>query len=188
MKKFTQKVLHIFLIWVKFRNKHFRNIGVNTHYKGINSKYVYEEKISLGNNVYIGHHANFDGAGGIEIGNGVIFAPEVIIYSRTHNYDSDNLKALPFDHIMLISKVIIQDYVWIGRRVIILPGVTIGTGAVVGAGSVVSKDVPPYAVIVGNPAKIVKYRNKEVFDKIRSEKEPFVYAKLGHKKEIKQKL
>ena len=51
----------------------------------------------------------------------------------------------------------------------------------------VSKDVPDYAVVVGNPAEIVKYRDKDVFEKLYSEKEPFVYNKLRHKKEIKQK-
>ena len=68
-----------------------------------------------------------------------------------------------------------------------MPGVTIGKGAVIGAGAVVAKDVPDYAVVVGNPAKIVKYRNKDIFEKLYNEKEPFVYAKLGHKKKVRQK-
>ncbi|MEH7581800.1 DapH/DapD/GlmU-related protein, partial [Priestia megaterium] len=54
--------------------------------------------------------------------------------------------------------VIIEDRVWIGARCIILPGVTIGKGATVGAGAVVTKDVPPYTVVAGNPAKVVKYK------------------------------
>lgn len=64
----------------------------------------------------------------------MIIAPEVIIYSRTHNFNSKDLKALPFDHIMLTAKVTIRDYVWIGRRAMIMPGVTIGKGAVIGEG------------------------------------------------------
>ena len=57
-----------------------------------------------------------------------------------------------------IRPVIIEDDVWIGARVIILPGVTIGTGSVIGAGAVISKSIPPYSVAVGNPARIVKNR------------------------------
>jgi len=66
--------------------------------------------------------------------------------------------------------------------VIILPGVTIGRGAVVGAGAVVSKDIPDYAVAVGNPAKVVKFRDRERFETLLQEQEPFVYNKFGHKK------
>ena len=80
------------------------------------------------------------------------------------------------------SKVHIMDYVWIGRRAIVLPGVIIGKGAIVGAGTVVSKNVPDYAVVVGNPAIVVKYRNLEKFESLLSEDDPFVYSKLGHGK------
>ncbi len=57
--------------------------------------------------------------------------------------------------------VIIGDDVWIGTRVIILPGKKIGTGAILGAGAVITKDVPDYAIVGGNPAKIIKYRNTQ---------------------------
>lgn len=58
----------------------------------------------------------------------------------------------------------------------------IGKGAIIGAGAVVSKDIPDYAIAVGNPAKVVKYRSVETFTKLLIEKEPFVYNKFGHKK------
>jgi len=120
------------IIKYKYRNVKFKSIGKNVNYKYLNNFFSYSENISLGNNVWIGKGADFDGAGGIEIGNGVIIAPEVVIYSRTHNFNSLDLKALPFDNIMLTAKVIIKDYVWIGRRAMIMPGVTIGKGAVIG--------------------------------------------------------
>lgn len=66
--------------------------------------------------------------------------------------------------------VIIKDFVWCGANVTITPGVTIGEGAIIGAGSVVTKDVPDYAIVGGNPAKIIKYRNIELFKKLRDEK------------------
>jgi acetyltransferase-like isoleucine patch superfamily enzyme len=118
----------------------------------------------------------------------VIFGPEVCIYSRTHNFDSDDLEALPFDNKFIVKEVTIKDYVWIGRRVIILPGVTIGKAAIIGAGAVISKNVPDYAVAVGNPAIIVRYRNKELVERILQEKAPFVYNKFGHKKVLIKKI
>jgi acetyltransferase-like isoleucine patch superfamily enzyme len=175
------------LIFLKYRNIHFKSVGNNTNYKSLNSYFAYSKNISLGTNVWIGKGADFDGAGGIEVGNGVIIAPEVCIYSRTHNFNSDDLKALPFDNVMLTAPVVIKDYVWIGRRVIILPGVTIGKGAIIGAGAVVSKDIPDYAIAVGNPAKVVKYRNKEIFKKLE-DNNVFVYDTLGHSKIFKEKF
>jgi len=183
MTKFIKKLITKY----KYRNIKFKKVGYNCNYKALSSSFFYSENISIGNNVWIGPKADFDGAGGIIIGDGVIFAPEVAIYSRTHNFDSDDLKAIPFDNVMLTAPVIIKDYVWIGRRVIILPGVTIGKGAIIGAGAVVSKDIPDYAIAVGNPAKVVKYRNQDKFDELYNESAPFVYQKLGHKKEFKCK-
>ena len=179
-------IIKIF-VYYHYKNIKFKNIGKDCDYKSLKSKFMKPHNISIGNNVWIGPKADFDGSGEIIIGDGVIFAPEVCIYSRTHNFNSDDLKALPFDNVMLTASVVIKDYAWIGRKVIILPGVTIGKGAIIGAGAVVSKDIPDYAIAVGNPAKVVKYRNQDKFDELYNESEPFVYKKLGHKKEFKSK-
>jgi maltose O-acetyltransferase len=88
-----------------------------------------------------------------------MFGPEVLIIAQNHRYSSietpmrlqGNLPPYP---------VTIEDDVWIGARVIVLPGVAIHKGAIIGAGAVVTKDVPPYAICVGNPARVVKYRNE----------------------------
>lgn len=95
--------------------------------------------------------------GPVTIGNDVIMGPEVIIRTVNHRFDRLDLPirkqgAAPPE------RVVISDDVWIGTRVIILPGITIGRGAVVGAGAVVTRDVPPYAIVGGNPAKVIKYR------------------------------
>jgi len=176
------RLIHKVLIYLKFRRFKFKSEGIGCNYKSINSVFLYSERISIGDNVWLGPRTELDGAGEIEIGNGVIFAPDVCIYSRSHNFDSDDLKALPFDNIILTSKVVVKDFVWVGRRVIILPGVTIGKGAIVGAGALVSKDVPDYAVVVGNPAKVVKYRNAAKVELLLKQETPFVYSKLGHGK------
>ena len=169
-------------IYFKYKNLTFLKEGKNCQYKFLESKFYSPSKIMLGDFVHLGSGTELHGEGFIEIGNGVIFGPDVIIYTRTHNFDSHDLLALPFDNRILTKKVTILDYVWIGKRVIILPGVTIGKAAVVGAGSVVSKNVPDYAVVVGNPAKIVRYRNTEVVERLLNETDPFVYNKLGHHK------
>lgn len=184
---FKKKIIR-FLLKYKYRKIAFMTEGEGCQYKFLNSNFSYAKNISLKDNVWIGKGADFDGAGGITIGNGVIFAPEVCIYSRTHNFDGDDLKAIPFDNVVLTLKVVINDYVWIGRRAIILPGVTIGKGAVIGAGAVVSKDIPDYAIAVGNPAMVVKYRNQQKFEDLLSSEEPFVYSKLGHQKMFKEKI
>jgi acetyltransferase-like isoleucine patch superfamily enzyme len=68
----------------------------------------------LGNNVYLEKNTEIDASAGVSIGNGVIFGPEVCIYTRTHNFDSDDLGALPYDNKFLVAQVEIKDYVWIG--------------------------------------------------------------------------
>jgi len=176
------------LLKFKFRNLSFKYEGDNCIYRFLNSKFSYAENITIGNNVHLGPGCELDGAGSISIGNGVIFAPEVCVYTRTHNFNSPDLRAIPYDNRMLIANVIIDDYVWIGRRVIVLPGVQIGKGAVVGAGSIVSKDIPDYAVAVGNPAKVVKYRDSIVFEDLFNKNDSFVYDVFGHTKEFIKKI
>lgn len=102
----------------------------------------------------------------LRIGNFVSIAPEVKIF-LSGEHQTNTASTFPFKVKMLgvsrhesISKgpVVIEDDVWIGFRAVILSGVTVGRGAVVGAGAVVSKDVPPYAIVVGNPAIIKRHR------------------------------
>lgn len=175
------------LVKYKFRNLSFKYEGDNCIYRFLNSKFSYAENITIGNNVNIGPGCDLDGAGNIRLGDGVIFAPEVCVYSRTHNFNSKDLSALPYDNIMLTGEVVIDDYVWIGRRAIILPGVKIGKGVVVGAGALVSKDLPDFGIAVGNPAKVIKYRDSQKFNELYNEKTPFVYDKHGHEKIFREK-
>ena len=115
------------------------------------------ENISLGNNSGIGINA-FLGSN-ISIGDNVMMGPECIIYTANHKFDDIKIP-MNMQGFTEIDKVFIGDDVWIGGRVIILPGVKIGNGAIIGAGSVVTKDVPEYSIVAGNPAKIIKYRGR----------------------------
>ncbi len=86
-----------------------------------------------------------------------MMGPETIIYTANHDFADTKLPMIEQGHATQ-RRVVIGDDVWIGARVIILPGVTIGTGCVVGAGSVLTRDVPPGSVVAGNPARVVKRR------------------------------
>lgn len=111
------------------------------------------KNIEIGNDVVINKKVLLDGRGGIlKIGNHVDIAQETIIWTLGH--DVNGLK-----HDSWGGQTTICDYVWIGARSTIMPGVTIGRGAVVGSCSVVTKDVPENSIVVGVPARIIGYRN-----------------------------
>lgn len=114
--------------------------------------------IEIGNNSGIGQDCRV--AGPLKIGNDVMIAPNVIIVTQNHEIrDTEipmRLQTAPK------KQVTICDDVWIGANAIILPGVTIGKGSVVGAGSVVTKDVPEYAIVGGNPAHVIRYRKSDI--------------------------
>lgn len=107
------------------------------------------------------------GEGDLQIGSHVHFGENVEILTANHNYDQP--ECLPYDSVRIRKSVTIGDCVWIGDRVIITPGVNVGEGAILGAGAVVTRDVPPLAIVGGAPAKVIKYRNREAYDNLRSQ-------------------
>lgn len=91
---------------------------------------------------------------------------ECMIITSNHNYEG---VMIPYDHTVVKKNVTIGDCVWFGNRVIVVGNVNIGEGAIIAAGAVVSKDVPPLAVVGGNPAKVIKYRNAEHYYQLKKE-------------------
>lgn len=114
----------------------------------------YPENIVFGKNVFINRNVNITARAPISIGNDVLIGNNVIINSGNHNYS--NSKRLIREQGHLISPILIEDNVWIGANSVILRGVTIGNGSVIGAGAVVTKDVPPKCVYGGVPARLIK--------------------------------
>lgn len=108
-------------------------------------------KIKIGQDTIIGKNCFLDGRGGLTIGNHVDIASDVLIYTNQHNVNSA-------DFGNQYGPITIDDYVFIGPRAIILPGVTIGRGAVIAAGAIVTKDVPSKQIWAGVPAKKIGLR------------------------------
>jgi maltose O-acetyltransferase len=136
----------------------FKNIGKGTsiqfgcYFNGM-------KNIEIGNRVYINHHVELLAEdAGITIGNYVIIGQHAILITDNHNYeDPEKLMILQGS---TNKKIVVEDDVWIGSRVIILPGILIGKGSIIAAGAVVTKNVSPYSVMGGVPAKLIKMRKK----------------------------
>lgn len=130
-------------------------------------------RISRMAKVTVGSHVSFNGLsvsgkGEVIIGSYFHSGTNVKIMLGSHDYDYGD--KIPYGEHYVEKVVKIEDFMWLGSDVIICGNVHIGEGAIVGIGSVVVKDVPPYAIVGGNPAKIIKYRNIEQFQKLKEER------------------
>jgi len=114
------------------------------------------EGLKIGNNSSIGPYSYIGCSGFIEIGDNVMMSPRVSIYAENHLFDHPDLSIK--EQGVKREFVKIEDDCWIAANTIILAGVTIGRGSVIAAGSVVTKDVPPYSIVGGVPAKVIKSR------------------------------
>lgn len=115
------------------------------------------EGLLVGDNSNIGPGAYIGCSGFISIGKNVMMSPGVSIFAENHNFSDTSISMK--DQGVTVSFVTIEDDCWIASNTTILAGVTIGKGSVVAAGAVVTKDVPPYSVVAGSPATIIKSRN-----------------------------
>lgn len=132
----------------------------------------------------IGDYSSFNGmfingGGPVTIGNYFHSGMECMIITQNHEYDDGEM--IPYGPGYHYKAVVIEDFVWLGRRVTVLPGAHIGEGAIIQAGAVVHGEIPPYAIAGGNPAKVFKYRDIEHFQRLKAEGKVFsdkVYCEL----------
>lgn len=148
-------------IWTYSAKRSLSKYGENIR---VNAKCIFSGKVFLGNN------CNFNGmkilgGGTVRIGNNFHSGIECMIITQNHNYEGNRI---PYDETYILKTVIIEDNVWFGNRVTITGNIHIGEGAIIAAGSVVCKDVPPCAIIGGNPAKIIKYRDINHYNSLKS--------------------
>lgn len=126
----------------------------------------------LTENTFLGDNVNFNGmsirgGGKVTIGNNFHSGTDCIFLTDVHNYDKGN--AIPYDDTYLVKDITIEDNVWLGTHVIVLGGVTIGEGAIIQAGSVVTKSIPAYAIAGGHPAVPFKKRDIEHYETLKKE-------------------
>jgi len=125
-------------------------------YPGVTFYFPYN--ISIGDNVYLNKNVSITARDEVTIGNNVLIGPNVVINTGNHTFSDRDIPIVKQGHTS--EKIVIGDDVWIAANAIILKGVNIGEGSVVAAGAVVNKDVPPYTVVGGVPAKIIKIRGE----------------------------
>lgn len=121
----------------------------------IHSSVHFSHEVSLGDRSGLGDNNWLHGV--VTIGDNVMVGRDVKFFSRNHRTSDVNTPMI-FQGFSEIRPILVEDDVWIGDNVIILPGVRVGRGAILGAGSVIREDVPPYAVMMGNPAFVARYR------------------------------
>jgi len=123
------------------------------------------ERVHIGDNVGLSRNCSIHAVGGCYIGNDCTIGSGTTIITVEHSYSRG--ESLPYDKIRLIKPVHLEDFVWVGIGVSIAGGVRIGEGAIIGMGSVVFQDVPPLAIVAGNPAKVIFYRSSAEFQKAK---------------------
>lgn len=118
-----------------------------------------KKTLFIGNNVQINDFVHISAWNKVIIGDNVLIASKVYISDVSHgeiNSDNYNINLTPIEQPLYCKKVEIDENVWIGENVCVLPGVHIGRNSIIGAGSVVTKDIPSYSIAVGIPAKVIK--------------------------------
>lgn len=121
--------------------------------------------------MFLGKNVNFNGAkvlggGKVIIGDNFHSGYGLTLLTANHNFNGE---AIPYDKDIIKKDVVIGDNVWFGINVLVLPGAKVGEGVIVQAGSVVSGNVPDLAIVGGNPAKVIKYRDKNHYYRLKSD-------------------
>lgn len=164
VREWLRSLIQVFLKVISYApSKLVRRIGLRVAGATI-GKYVlfyhgfevyFPWNLVIGSDNSFGFHVVLDARGGLTIGSNCNISSEVAIWTAEHDLQSPDFSYSP-------APVIIGDYVWISYRAIIMPGVRVGSGAVIAAGAIVTKDVPAFTVVAGVPAKKIGERNRDL--------------------------
>jgi len=151
---------HIVMNWTPYALRHwyletFCDLSIGAESSVCMGCFVTGTNISIGAHTVINRGCYLDGRAQLIIGNNVNISHQTLIQTLTHDPDSPSFNTVA-------RPVTICDHVWIGARALICPGVTIGEGAVVAAGAVVTRDVSPYTIVGGNPARLLRERSRDL--------------------------
>ena len=170
--------------FLKFNKKEFGHIGKNVKL-GSPMYWMSPKSIFIGDNTTIWGNAKFiisPKAGKFEIKENCFVGQGLTVITNNHNVRPPismlQWEVIKDSHFDSNKDVIVEDDVWIGANVTLLPGIKVGRGAIIGACSVVTKNIPPYAIVVGNPAKIIRYKYS---DTEIIEHEKIIYSKIFNK-------
>lgn len=152
--------------WLRRARRSGAAIGVEP---AINFRTVLSANTSVGDNFNC-NGLEVHGTGSVSIGNNFHCGKNCIIVTSTHNYKG---LAVPYDETDIVEDAVIGDNVWFGINVIVLPGVSIGEGAIVQAGSVVVADVSPLAIVGGHPARQFSARDADHYQELKMQKKFF---------------
>jgi acetyltransferase-like isoleucine patch superfamily enzyme len=119
------------------------------------SEVLAPQNLVIAGNCHIGRYCQIDARGGIELGRNVVIASHTLLITADHDPNAPDFDGR-------LGKIVLQDRVWLGSRVVVLKGVTVGEGAVVAAGSVVHRDVAPYSIVSGVPAVSIGERSRDL--------------------------
>lgn len=140
--------------------KSLKEVGTGFRFNA-DSVFIDHKLISIGNNVFMGQNTIINTIVPIQIGNSVMFGPQVMVMGGDHNFTEVGMLMKDVKEGGENQPIIIEDDVWVGARTIILKGVKVSEGVVIGAGSVVTKSLPPYSICVGNPCFPIRIRFSE---------------------------
>jgi acetyltransferase-like isoleucine patch superfamily enzyme len=151
---------HLFMNWTPygmrhFFLRHFCRVKIGKDTSVAMGCFITGKHITIGDNTVINRFTYLDGRAPLYIGSNVNISHYTLIHTLTHDPQSQYFACMA-------KPVVILDHVWIGARAIILPGVTVGEGAVVAAGALVTKDVDPYTIVGGCPARVISARSRDL--------------------------
>lgn len=170
-------------IRIGFKLIKLKSLGENVRLGG-SCQLCNTQNLIVGDDVLIGDGCYINANSLIMIGNGCMLGPKVFCFAGSHNYDSKDLRAVPFDNRLLDLPIVIENNVWVGGNVSIAPGTKIGEGSVISMGCTVAGTIPPYSVVIGSKGIVAKTRDIQKYKQLVSDNQIYGKKYVNHSFEI----